>query len=121
MMIMTDRDALLCDLAETYQIYDFSQFRPRKLAIFACGLRADSRIKMKLNGMTYVSHEAIMAKASDELTLIRHYLTAKKNDPDPELLTDVIYESEGTDTAAFSSGKAFSDAWDKLTKAVTNG
>ena len=121
MMLMTDRDALLCDLAETYQIYDFSQFRPRKLAIFACGLRADSRIKMKLNGMTYVSHEAIMAKTSDELTLIRHYLTAKKNDPAPDLLTDVIYTQDEPDTTSFASGKAFSDAWDKLTKAVTNG
>lgn len=43
-MISIDRDALLCDLAETYHIYSMRGLPARTLAVLAFGLRADSRI-----------------------------------------------------------------------------
>ena len=49
-MLRTDRDALECDLAETYNIYNMEALTFDKLALFSFGLREDSRIKMKISG-----------------------------------------------------------------------
>lgn len=49
-MIAADEDALACDFMETYGIMDFRALPVQKAAILAAGLRADSRIKMFLNG-----------------------------------------------------------------------
>ena len=40
-----DKEALECDLAETYGIYDINTLPISKIAIFAKGLREKSRIK----------------------------------------------------------------------------
>jgi hypothetical protein len=50
-MLKADRDALLCDLAETYGVYSFESLPTNTVAILACGLRANSRIKMKFAGV----------------------------------------------------------------------
>lgn len=49
-MIATDEHALICDLAETYRIYDYRSLPVRLVATFSAGLREDSRIMMKLRG-----------------------------------------------------------------------
>ena len=40
-MIKTDEDALICDLAETYRIYDYRQLPAYQVAVFSFGLRDD--------------------------------------------------------------------------------
>lgn len=47
-MINTDEDALICDFAETYHIYDYRSLPLHMAGIFACGLRPDSRIGMAI-------------------------------------------------------------------------
>lgn len=47
-MISLDRDALLCDLAETYHIYSLRGLPARTLATLVSGLRADARIIARL-------------------------------------------------------------------------
>ena len=49
-MIAADESALICDLAETYRIYDYRSMPARRVAVFACGLRDDARIKQILVG-----------------------------------------------------------------------
>lgn len=44
-MVAEDEDALICDLAETYQIYDYRSLPLQKVAVFCAGLRENSRIK----------------------------------------------------------------------------
>lgn len=61
-MWKADADALRCDLAETYHIYDLEALPITTVALLACGLRDNSRIKMKLTG----------AKVSDEIMLLAH-------------------------------------------------
>lgn len=87
-----DRDALLCDLAEVYHIYDFRALPVHTLAALACGLRADSRIMMKLAGVTYIPQYVMMAAMADNARLILHSLTAKKNAQKPKLFTDALVE-----------------------------
>lgn len=48
-MISIDEDALMCDLAEVYHIYDYKSLPVSLVATFSCGLRDESRIKMKIS------------------------------------------------------------------------
>ena len=50
-MISLDKDALICDLAETYHVMEWETIPARKLATLACGLRQNSRIIMKMSGI----------------------------------------------------------------------
>lgn len=98
-MISVGRDALLCDLAEVYHIYDFRALPVQTLAALACGLRADSRIMMKLAGVTYIPQYVMMAAMADNARLILHYLTAKKTSPKPKLFTEALTEDIETKRA----------------------
>lgn len=69
-MLATDRDALICDLAETYHIMDMTALPVPLLATLAAGLRGDSRIKMKMAGETAMTGEVLQAAMLDRLTTL---------------------------------------------------
>ena len=89
-MLKADRDALLCDLAEVYHIYDMRALPTLTLAALSVGLRDDSRIKMKLAGMTYVSPLILLSAIADNLALFRYSMTAKKGSNPPDLYMDLL-------------------------------
>lgn len=68
-MIVTDEDALICDLAETYGIYDYKSLPARRVGIFAMGLRDDSRIKMKLSGSKVPLNTLLLGAIADASNL----------------------------------------------------
>lgn len=47
-MLSTDREAVICDMAETYGVFDYKTLPVPLLATLACGLRDNSRIKMRI-------------------------------------------------------------------------
>ncbi len=105
-MLGADRDALLCDLAETYHIYDLKALPVLTLAALSFGLREDSRIKMKLAGLTYIPPVFLLASTCDNIALLRYNLFASENDGLPTLYMDRILgkeqperETEGYQTA----------------------
>lgn len=108
-MIGADRDALLCDLAEVYHIYDFRALPVLTLAALSVGLRPDSRIKMKMAGLTYISPIILLTACADQLALLRYSMTAKKHDKPPELYTDTLLKAEdaarGGDIEGFERAK----------------
>lgn len=67
-MMNTDMDALECDLAETYQIYDYKELPLTKVALFSVGLRENSRIKM--NKTNYSFETLLLAGILDRLSLM---------------------------------------------------
>ena len=69
-MIAKDRDALVCDMAETYGIFDLRALPVSTLATLAVGLRDDSRIKMRLSGMKVSQTELLLAAAVDRLSTL---------------------------------------------------
>lgn len=69
-MISVDRDALICDMAETYHIYDLRGLPARTLATLAFGLRADSRIKMRLSDQPLRVDTILLAAIVDRLGLL---------------------------------------------------
>ena len=104
-MIRVDKMALICDLAETYQIYDVKSFPARYIAMLACGLKADSRIKTKMAGVELLPPNSLLhAIIADELKAIRYWLMGDKNNK-PVFVTDIMEnglpekEFKGFDTA----------------------
>lgn len=65
-----DEEALICDFAETYNIYDYRQLPATQAAVFACGLRDSSRIKMKLQGIPVDPKSMLLASIADGVNLL---------------------------------------------------
>lgn len=64
-MIALDEDALVCDFAETYRIYDFRALPARLAATYAAGLRHDARIMEKVNGIHVPIDTLLLATIAD--------------------------------------------------------
>lgn len=118
-MIQFDEDALICDLAETYQIYDYRQLPLQMVAVFSYGLRESSRIKMAISNQ-YVSFEMILlAGISDKLSWILWTKTkdAEKGSNKPVSILDNLTGQEDkhkSDIMAFDSGEEFEKMRQKL-------
>lgn len=120
-MIKIDEDALICDLAETYQIYDYKQLPPTRIAVFSCGLRDDSRIKMKLSDQFVSIDTLLLSRISDSLSMLVWFQTEDgqkgKNRPTPlvDLFTkDTGNQEKENDVVVFNSGKDFAEVRQKL-------
>nr|DAE12742.1 MAG TPA: protein of unknown function (DUF5361) [Siphoviridae sp. ctL053]DAE18872.1 MAG TPA: protein of unknown function (DUF5361) [Siphoviridae sp. ctNPp8] len=111
-MIKLDEDALVCDLAETYQIYDYIQLPLLKVAVFACGLREDSRIKQKLSKQLVSVDTMLLAGIVDRLSLSLWIQTkdGQKGVNRPKSVVDQLTqkeEKEEREHLVFSSGEEF--------------
>ncbi len=68
-MLIADEDALICDLAETYRIYDYESLPVQLVATLAIGLRGESRIKMKISGAVLSQRDLILSLIADYAAL----------------------------------------------------
>ena len=123
-MIRLDEDALICDLAETYSIYDYRQLPPKTVAVFSCGLKDDSRIKMKISGNSVSLEIFLLANISDG---IRGLLWTKSKDAEkgrnqPTPILEMLYpdKTKQQDTRVFHSGEEFEKEREKLMKGGAN-
>ena len=69
-MIAYDEEAFVCDMAETYQIYDYRRVPCKLLGTLASGLRDSSRIKQKMAGITADPKTVLLASCLDALNLL---------------------------------------------------
>lgn len=117
-MIALDEDALVCDLAETYHIYDYRSLPCKKVAIFSCGLREDSRIKMKMTGAKITIDQTMLAVIVDRLGLLA-WMNSKdgtKGINRPKSLLEEIsggMESNPKTVVGFSTSNDFNDEWNR--------
>lgn len=112
-----DRDALLCDLAETYNIYDVKAVPVSTLARLSCGLRENSRIKLKMSGAKLPFETMVMIGILDELRWMKWSKTkdAQKNRKQPKsLLNQILNEDKVT---SFATAEEF----EKRLKAIQGG
>ena len=107
-MIKVDENALICDLAETYHIFDYRQLPPSTVAIFCIGLRDDSRIKIKLSGAKVSPNILLLSGIIDRLNLLLWTKTedARKGLNRPKSILGELYNKE-SEVSAFISGKEF--------------
>lgn len=122
-MINADETALICDLAETYHIYDYKSLPLKMVAAFSAGLRENSRIKMCLNHVKYPFETLLLAAIFDGINLKNWMLSgaAREGVQRPKALTDSLLGKSGEDgeetedeIVAFDSGEAFEKMRRKL-------
>lgn len=107
-MFARDKDAVICDLAETYKIYDYKELPCSKVALFAVGLRENSRIKTMMSNMKYSLDTTMLAAVLDRLSVLVWFNTedGRKGINRPAMITDKLYISdkkEDSDIVAFDT------------------
>lgn len=118
-MLAFDKDAVICDFAETYHVLDVWALPVPLMAALASGLREDSRIRMKMAGYRSLPTQMVLARLSDEVTLFRYGFTKDAQDGKnhPVLCTDyMVPYKEKKKTKGFNSGEDFLAAWVNITK-----
>lgn len=126
-MISLDEDALVCDLAETYQIYDYKQLPLNQVAVFAYGLRDDSRIKQFMSNQIVPLETTLLASIVDRLSLSLWLQTkdGQKGVNRPASIADQLIkrdksENDEKDYLVFESGEDFEN-YRKALLAKTGG
>ena len=116
-MLHKDRNALICDMAETYNIYSLESLPVETVAVLACGLRADSRIKQKLTGVNVAPDILLLAHAVDALRILVWQPTkdGRKNRNKPESIAEKLQgierqERKKTAVTAFDTPEEFERA-----------
>lgn len=121
-MISTDEDALICDLAETYHIYDYRSLPLKMVATFSVGLRDNSRIKMAIADVKYPLDTMLLAAVLDGINL-RNWLMSNKAQEGvgkPQSMVNkllgIVETEDGQDeeTVAFDSAEAFEEMRRKI-------
>ena len=112
-MIQTDEDALICDLAETYQIYDYRQLPAYQVAVFSYGLRDDSRIKKLMSDQIVSLDTLLLSLMVDKLSLSLWLQTkdGQKGINQPKSIASQFIhkeeKEEDRDYLVFQSGEEF--------------
>lgn len=105
-MLGEDEDAVICDFAETYHIYDIRALPPETAAILAAGLREGSRIHSKLSGISCSNVTYLLTAILDSLrTLIwMNTKDVEKGRNQPRSMTEkLIIKPETEQVAGFDS------------------
>lgn len=115
-MIATDEEALICDMAETYGIFDIWSLPVKTLATLAAGLRDDARIMLKMNGLQVPINTMLSALIADRLAILvwQQTVDGVRNINQPKSILDTVFGREKTETKdlmTFSSGREFEEAW----------
>jgi len=74
-MVSFDENALICDLAETYGIYDMEALPAATVAVLSCGLREDSRIMQKISGQRIPMNSILLSGIADRISIIAWMLS----------------------------------------------
>lgn len=80
-MINLNEDALICDLAETYHIFDYRSLPVKLVATLSAGLRDDSRIKLFIAGAPVSQDTLLLAMIADRIEHFRCLFSKNKETP----------------------------------------
>lgn len=117
-MLQCDRDALLCDFAETYHIYSFAELPVRTLAALASGLRDDSRIKMKMSGAKLSLRDTLAAATLDRLTWLQWAQSedGRRGENYPKSVLSALLDRDKKNTVSgFENAADYEAEWERQT------
>lgn len=111
-MIAHHEDDLICDMAETYNIHDMRALPVRRLAVLACGLSEDSRVKRAMSGTKLTTRDMILCIAVDKLSQLVWMQTkdGAKNRNRPKSLLLELTEEKSDQVRGFRSIEEFEAA-----------
>jgi len=119
-MIREDKNLWICDMAETYNIYDYKRVPARQLGILSAGLREDSRIRQKLEGLKAPPDTIIMAKIYD---LVHILLWSKTKDGEkgrnyPKSFSKMFLETDEPEPTSYATGADYEKARAEIVKKI---
>lgn len=117
-MIRADEDLFICDMAETYHIFDYKSVDIGLLATLASGLRESSRIKCKMSEIPIELSTFFLAGIYDKINWIAWSRTqqAEQNQGCPQaILPKLLGIEEEKELVGFASGVDFNEAWQQIT------
>lgn len=127
-MVALDEDALICDFAETYGVFDYRSLPVKLAATFAVGLRDTSRIKTKLNGLERPLDEYLLAAIYDVVNWIRWSKTkdAENGSNMPGRILDIFFGNTDDQTGVdeyelYDSPEAYEQARNELIGDTNDG
>ena len=88
-MVREDEDALICDFAETYHIYNWRDLPLTTAAVLARGLGSNSRIVQKAAGQNASNGEILLAAIADRLGIL---LAGLSNTDAPPLFSEAFFD-----------------------------
>ena len=112
-MINLNEDALICDFAETYHIYDYRSLPVKLAATLSAGLRDDSRIKMSAADVRVSYDTLLLATIADRIEAFRYGFTkdAKEGTNQPEsIVASILGEDDKRNKSgvmSFTSSEEF--------------
>ena len=113
-MLVLDRDALICDMAETYHILDMWSIPLKLLATLASGLGMDSRINLKKHGF----------KASWQTVLLAMFIDGWSSNTSKGFTDYLVVKndkSKKSNSAVFNSIEEYEAAKAKILGGHTDG
>ena len=116
-MINLDEDALICDLAETYHIYDYRSLPVTLAATLSAGLRDNSRIKMIAAGAPATQETILLAAIADRVEMFRYGFSkdAEKGKNKPASILETMFGTEKkSEIRSFANPKEFEAALARL-------
>ena len=118
-MISSAEDALICDFAEYYHIYDYRSLPVDYAATLACGLREDSRTFVALNETKHGFDMMYKTLVLDYLARLWWAKTedGQKGQNAPESIFKTVFgEDKPKNLQSFRSGDDFMAKWQTLTQ-----
>lgn len=115
-MIKANENALICDFAETYHIFNYKDLPPNKVAILAIGLRDNSRIKMALSESHLEPIEVLLTGIFDSLNNLVWLNSSEstKGLNKPTSLLKKLMGSDESENVGFSSAEEFEKEREKI-------
>ena len=117
-MIDVDEDALFCDFAETYHIFDFRALPPITAARLASGLRDNSRIKLKMSGNEIPIETSLMMAMVDCLNILiwQNTKDAQKGINRPKSILSQLTDKKENQIVGYRTPEEFMAAWKAATE-----
>lgn len=116
-MIAKDEDALICDFAQFYNVYEYRGLPVKTSAALAFGLPQDSRSKMILAGRKATTEELLMGLIADRLGILiwQRSEDGKKGINKPKSIFDEMMHGKPKDQyMAFDGPEAYEAARAKI-------
>ena len=93
-MINECEDLLICDLAETYGIYDYNAMKPSLIATLAVGLPDSSRVMKKYSGFKLTLEQMLLVMILDGVNISIWQRGGGKKSKKPESIFKKLTEKE---------------------------
>lgn len=120
-VLATDKGAFICDMAETYGIYDWRAVPVQTLAVLVTGLGPNSRIGMKALGVSAPFDSILLARILDDLNMIIWSWSedAKHGTNRPESYADMLAgATEKHKAEGYATGEDFKKARANILKRI---